>query len=163
MGIQVHRALVIQHAHALGRLHRLARKNAPPPEVLKHQQLVEALRRVIAHQGQDVVWDDEHAVDPRPHKKLLPRSAYTRDSLNVMRRAARPLLIAEILADVCRMHNVTLNENEKKHATQKLAEANWKQVQRGIVVRVDKDPSNVYGACLYALKACASIPKTLNE
>ena len=80
-----------------------------------------------------------------------------------MRRAARPLLIAQILSEVCRLHDVTLDEAEKKHATQKLAEANWKQVQRGIVVRAGKDPSNAYGACLYALKACASIPNTLNE
>ncbi len=153
MGIQVHRTLVIQHAHALGRLRRLIRKNAPHVDILEQQKLVESLRRVIAHQDQDVVWDEEHAVDPRPHKRLLPRSAYTRDALNVMRRAARPLRIAEILGEICQQHNVTLSVSEHQHASQKLAEANWKQVQRGIIVMVGKDPTNAYGACLYALKA----------
>lgn len=153
MGIQVHRTLVIQHAHALGRLKRLIGKKAPHIDILEQQKLVESLRRVIALQDQDVVWDEEHAVDPRPHKRLLPRSAYTRDALNFMRRAARPLRIAEILSEVCQLHHVTLSVSEQQHASQKLAEANWKQVQRGIVVMVGKDPTNVYGACLYALKA----------
>jgi hypothetical protein len=120
---------------------------------LEQQQLVESLRRVIALQAQDVVWDEEHAVDPRPHKKLLPRAAYTRDALNIMRRAGRPLRVAEVLQELCAMHGVTLDEADQRHACQKLAEANWKQVQRGIVERVDKDPTNAYGACLYALKA----------
>lgn len=153
MGIQVHRALTIQHAHALGKLRRLVRNSAPHPAILEQQQLVESMRRVIEHQGQDIVWDDEHAVDPRPHKKLLPRAAYTRDALNVMRRAARPMRISEILQELCRMHGANLDEAELRHACQKLAEANWKQVQRGIVERVDKDPASAYGACLYALKA----------
>lgn len=87
MGIQVHRTLVIQHAHALGRLKRLIRKNAPHIDILEQLLLLESLRRVIALQGQEVVWDEEHAVDARPHKRLLPRSAYTRDALNFMRRA----------------------------------------------------------------------------
>ena len=152
MGIQVHRALAIQHARELGKLHRLVRKSAPHPEILQQQQLVESIRRVIDHQGQDIVWDDEHAVDPRPHKRLLPRAAYTRDALNVMRRAARPVLLSEVLDELCRVHNVTLSEDERRHASQKLAEANWKQVQRGIVEMVGKDPANPYGACLYALK-----------
>jgi hypothetical protein len=153
MGIQVHRTLVLQHAHALGQLKKLARKNAPHLDVLAQQQLVESLRRVIEHQGIDQEWDTEHAVEPRPHKKLLPRSAYTRDALNVMRRASRPLRIVEILDELCRMHKVTLSREEYSYATQKLAEANWKQVQRGIVERVAKDPANAYGACLYALRA----------
>lgn len=152
MGIQVHRTLAIQHAHALGKLRRLVRKDAPHTEILQQQRLVEAIRLVIEHQGLDIVWDEERAVDPRPHKKLLPRAAYTRDALNIMRRAARPLRIAEILQEVCRMHGVTLGEADRRHACQKLAEANWKQVQRGIVEMVDKDPTNPYGACLYALK-----------
>lgn len=163
MGIQVHRTLVIQHAHALGRLKRLIRKNAPHFDILAQQQLLESLRRVIALQGQDVVWDEDQAVDPRPHKRLLPRSAYTRDALNVMRRAARPLRITEILDEICRTHSVTLSSGESSHAYQKLAEANWKQVQRGIVVCVDKDPTNTHGACLYALKEWGSSPNTLNE
>ena len=153
MGIQVHRALTIQHAHALGKLRRLVRKSAPHPEILQQQQLVESIRRVIEHQAQEVVWDEEHAVDPRPHRKLLPRAAYTRDALNVMRREARPMRVSEILQELCRMHHVTLSETDLRHACQKLAEANWKQVQRGIVERVDKDATNAYGACLYALKA----------
>lgn len=152
MGIQVHRTLAIQHAHALGKLRRLARKSAPHAEILQQQQLIEAIRLVIEHQGQDIVWDEELAVDPRPHKKLLPRAAYTRDALNIMRRAARPLRIAEILEELCRMHSVTLDEADRRHACQKLAEPNLKQVHRGLVEVVDKDATNPYGACLYALK-----------
>jgi hypothetical protein len=163
MGIQVHRALLLQHAHALGHLKKLARKKAPHADVLAQQQLVEALRRVIDHQEVDHDWDREHAVDPRPHKKLLPRAAYTRDGLSVMRRACRPLRIAEILGEMCQMHQVTFSREQHAHAAQKLAEAMWKLIQRGLVVRVGKDPNNPYGACLYALKQWASSPETLNE
>jgi hypothetical protein len=163
MGIQVHRTLVLQHAHALGQLKKLARNNAPHDDILAQQRLVESLRQVIDHQGMDEVWDPEHAVEPRPHKRLLPRSAYTRDSLNIMRKAGRPLRVAEILDELCRMHQVSLSEANRRHACQKLAEANWRQVQRGIVERVDKDPTNAYGACLYALKEWARSPNTLKQ
>jgi hypothetical protein len=152
MGIQVHRTLVLQHAHALGQLKKLLRKNAPHGDILAQQQLLESLRRCIEHQGIADEWDPDHAVEPRPHKLLLARAAYTRDSLNVMRRAGRPLRISEILEELCRMYRVTLNRKEHSHATQKLAEANWKLMQKGLVVRVDKDPNSPYGACLYALR-----------
>lgn len=97
MGIQVHRTLLRQHAHARGHLKRLIRRQAPHPDILAQQQLLESLARVIDLQGMDEHWDREHTIEPRPKREFFPKGAYRRDALNIMRRAERPMRVAEIL------------------------------------------------------------------
>jgi hypothetical protein len=122
MGIQVHRTLVQQHAHALGKLKKLIRQQAPHSEILVQQQFAESLARVIDHQEIDEDWDRQHAVEPRPKRQYFPKGAYRRDTLNILRRAV------------------------------KLAQGNWALIQQGLVERVDKEADHRSASCLYVVK-----------
>jgi hypothetical protein len=163
MGIQVHTILVKQRAHALGALYRLVRKNAGVEAVATQQKLIDALDLVLEAQGLGIEYDMDHAVEPLPKRKFFPRGAYRRDVLTILRLAAKPMRIAEILDELCKMHSVTLNAKDHAHAAIKLAQGNFALIQAGFVVRVDKESGHRSGACRYVLKQFASIPPTVNE
>jgi hypothetical protein len=163
MGIQVHRTLIHQHAHALGHLKRLVRRQAPHPDILAQQKLLESFARVIDLQGMDDEWDREHAIEPRPKKQFFPKGAYRRDALTIMRRAARPMRVAEILGALCTLHKVTFDAKDRAHAAIKLAQGIGMLIQQGFVVRVDKEADHRSASCLYVLRQFASMPDTVNE
>jgi hypothetical protein len=163
MGIQVHRTLLRQHAHARGHLNRLIRREAPHPDILAQQQLLESLARVIDLQGMDEHWDREHTIEPRPKREFFPKGAYRRDALNILRRAERPLRVAEILDALCERHKVTLGDKDRAHAAIKLAQGIWVLVQEGFVVRADKEADHRSASCRYVLRQFASMPDTVNE
>lgn len=152
MGIQVHRTLIHQHAHALGKLKRLVRQQAPHSEILLQQQLAESLARVIDLQEVDADWDRHLAVEPRPKRQFFPKGAYRRDALNFMRRSGRPLRVADILDELCRMHSVALAPKDRSHAAIKLAQGIWVLIQQGLVERVDKEADHRFASCLYVVK-----------
>ncbi len=163
MGIQVHKTLVHQRSHALGALKRLIRRQAGHADILKQQLLIEAFDLVLEAQGLDIEYDLDHAVEPRPKKQFFPKGAYRRDALNVMRRAAQPMRIAEVLDALCALHKVSLNPKDRAHAAIKLAQGVWVLLQQGFVVRVDKEADHRSANCRYVLKQFASIPDTVNE
>jgi len=163
MGIQVHRTLVKQRAHALGALRRSVRKGADADVIAKLQLLVDAFDLVLAEQGLDIEYDRDHAIEPRPKKQFFPKGAYRRDTLNILRRAQRPMRISEILDALCEMHFVSLSATDRSHAAIKLAQGNWQLMQQGFVVRVDKEADHRSANCRYVLKQFASIPPTVNE
>ncbi len=163
MGIQVHRTLVNQRAHALGALRRSIREAADAETIAKQECLVAAFDLVLEAQGLDIEYDRNHAVEPRPKKQFFPKGAYRRDTLNILRRAQRPMRITEILDALCEMHSVTLDAKDRAHAAIKLAQGNWCLMQEGFVVRVDKEGDHRSANCRYVLKQFASMPLTVNE
>lgn len=163
MGSQVHRTLVNQRAHALGALRRSVRKGVDADTIDKQQRLVEAFDLVLAAQGLDIEYDRDHAVEPCPKRRFFPKGAYRRDTLNILRRAQRPMRIAEILDALCEMHSVELEPADRAHAAIKLAQGNWHLMQKGFVVRVDKEADHRSANCRYVLKQFASMPLTVNE
>jgi|EBPBio282013_DNA_FD.fasta_scaffold86465_1 hypothetical protein len=163
MGIQVHRTLVNQRAHALGALRRSIRKGADADTIAMQQRLVDAFDLVLEAQGLDIEYDRDHAVEPCPKKQFFPRGAYRRDTLNILRRAQCPMRISDILDALCEMHRVELEPADRAHAAIKLAQGNWHLMQKGFVVRVDKEADYRSANCRYVLKQFASSPRTVNE
>ena len=163
MGIQVHRTLIIQRARALGALNRLRRSCADGGILAAHERLVEAFDLVLEAQGVDIEYDRSHSIEPRPKKQFFPKGAYRRDTLNILRRAATPLRIAEILDALCAMHSVELAAQDRAHAAIKLAQGTWVLTEKGLVVRVDKEADHRSASCRYVVKQFANMPLTVNE
>jgi hypothetical protein len=163
MGIQVHRTLINQRAHALGALKRLRRGCSDAGTLAAHERLVEAFDLVLQAQGLDIEYDRDHSVEPRPKKQFFPKGAYRRDTLNILRRAAAPMRIAEILDALCAMHSVELAAQDRAHAAIKLAQGTWVLTEKGLVVRVNKEADHRSASCRYVLKQFANMPLTVNE
>src|SRR5262249_46888384 len=123
-----------------------------PAQIVRAQQLVEAIDIVMAHQGVEAQYDRNKAVERRPKRAHFPVGAYRRDVLTILRREARPMRISEILDRLCLMHRVTLSPEQRSHAAIKLAQGNDVLISRGLVVRTSKAGDFRSAACLYALR-----------
>lgn len=160
MGIQVFKQLAKQRRYALGALHRLQRRNAPEQDIQRASQLLEALSLVMDHQGLNIGFEADRPLQRRPKRGYFPVGAYRGDVLRVLRAAERPMRITEILDELCVMHQVTLSNDERRHAAIKLAQGNDALIQQGLVVRATKAGPYRSAACTYELpKDCGESPE----